>query len=109
MESRKRTLNNNYAFIKIKDIGWYSGFLSRIIWNGENQSETYTLNGVNFRQINSYQNKDYIIPMSTWLNILGIYLAEGTMYKEDKIRVGTYRIQIAAVKSREKDFIKIYF
>ena len=45
--------------------------------------------------------------MSSWLKFLGIYIAEGTIIKPKTYKVkATYRIQLAAAKKREKDFIK---
>ena len=102
----QRTLSDNYEFIMAKDIGWYAGLLNRVVWaGGEEASDTYVLPGVTHKRKNQRGNHE--LPMATWLQFLGIYLAEGTMIKRDQIpgRV-SYKIQIAASKPREKDFVR---
>jgi hypothetical protein len=99
-DQRNTTLRRDYVHCLAKDIGWYCGLLTRVEWAGsETASSTYVLPGVNTRQL--WQQKDLPLPMEAWLRFLGIYLAEGTMitnYKE-------HRIQIAAVKPRERSFV----
>jgi len=106
---QKRTLDDAYQFVAAKDIGWYSGLLNRVIWNGDIQSDTYTLPGVSSpsQQTRREHKMQKDIPLKYWLRFIGIYLAEGTMLKRDqrKDRV-SYKIQIAGVKKREKEFIR---
>ena len=102
---KERTLNNNYEFVEAKDLGWYSGLMNRISYNGLNNSDVYTLKGIK-AQIKS-QRMDKTVSMKLWLNLLGIYLAEGTLINEDCTKDRkTYRIQLAASKDREKNFIR---
>jgi hypothetical protein len=103
-DQSKVTLSSEYSFISAGDIGWYSGLMNRVVWNGDRtKSDTYSVSGVdNPKRIAQRTYRTF--PMSAWLKFLGIYLAEGTMLlpsKNDKSK-----IQIAASKPREKAFIK---
>jgi hypothetical protein len=104
-----RTLNHNYEFIDADDIGWYAGLMNRVEWNGTDKaSDVYIIPYVEHKHKNKdEQRKDKIIDMGTWLKFLGIYLAEGTM--ANLYENLHYKIQIAAVKEREKTFIKELF
>ena len=101
-----RALSSSYQLVPAKDIGWYCGLLSKVQWNGESASESYTLPGVAHKHLEQRQPKD--VPMAGWLRFLGIYLAEGTMLKRDQQHDGSvsYKIQIAGSKEREKVFIR---
>jgi intein/homing endonuclease len=105
-DERKRTLDTVYQLTPIKDIGWYSGLVNRVVWNGDVQNSTYTLPGVP-SQTRSEQRQPKDVPMKYWVRFLGIYLAEGTLLKRDQ-RKGkfSYKIQIAASKEREKVFVR---
>jgi hypothetical protein len=100
-----RTLGGKYELIEMQNIGWYVGLMNRVKWDGEGSEEYFVLKGVEHKQ--KPQRQDKKVPMSTWLRFLGVYLAEGTILKEDqqKGRI-SYKIQLAAFKDREKDFIR---
>ena len=77
---KERTLNNFYEFVEAKDLGWYSGLMCSVHKRGnESLSDEY-------------------------LQLLGIYMAEGCMREDPKI--SGYSIQLAACKKREKDFVR---
>jgi len=104
-DERNRTLNDHYEMVQAKDLGWYFGLMNRVLWKGDVQPETYTLLGVDHKLKMYRVSRD--VPMVSWLRFLGIYLAEGTMLKRDQRRGGvSYKIQIAASKEREKDFVR---
>lgn len=73
-----------------------------INYNGNNKEkeEFYTLKGTEHKT-KKEQRPDLKIKIKDWLHFLGIYLAEGTMCKEK----GVYKIQLAAFKDRERNFI----
>lgn len=101
----KRTLENTYEFIEAQELGWYVGLLNRIKFNGIDQSDFYLLPGIEHKH--KPQREESLISMSAWLKFLGIYLAEGTMLKEDQRKdTISYKIQIAGSKEREKVFIR---
>jgi hypothetical protein len=100
-DNQTHRLSSTYEFVPMKDVGWYAGLLSSVSVNRTTPA-TYTLPGVNNLKRKG-QRTDREVPMRAWMHFLGIYLAEGTM-------IGTphdqYRIQLAAVKEREKSFIR---
>lgn len=102
---QRRTLSDEYQLVAADEIGWYFGLINRIVWNGSDCQTTFTLKGVSHTRKSYRSDKD--IPMDKWLRFLGIYLAEGTLLKRDQ-RTGTisYKIQIAASKEREKNFVR---
>ena len=103
---KNRSLNEQYELIPAKDMGWYCGLLNRIHWIGNSNKNIYTINSL-LNSKHKYNHKNINIPISAWLKFLGIYLAEGTIITTEKMnRKCTYRIQIAACKKREKEFIK---
>ena len=97
----KRTLNEDFELLPAKNLGWYSGLLGNIENSGTIQQTVYILPEVSHKHASGRGNKE--IPINTWLEFLGIYLAEGTLLKDKKNK---YKIQLAASKSREKEFIK---
>lgn len=94
---KERTLSNDYELIEIKDIGWYSGLLNNVkqIVNTDNN---YIIEGIKHKH--KPQRLDKIVKLNDWLEFLGIFVAEGTLLKEK------YKIQLAASKEREKEFIR---
>ena len=98
---KERKLNQNYELVEIKDIGWYIGLMSDITYNGTNNSNVYVLPEIEHKQVALRAEKE--IDMKLWLQLLGIYLAEGTLIKNDD---NHYKIQLACYKDREKNFIK---
>jgi hypothetical protein len=105
-DEAKRTLSSDYSFVPAKDLGWYSGLINRVSWNGEAHSETYRLPGLPDHHF-KYGREHRDVPMAAWMRFLGIYLAEGTMLKRDQQRGRvSYKIQIAAVKERERAFVR---
>jgi replicative DNA helicase Mcm len=95
------TLCRDCMFCAAKDLGWYSGLLTRIKWEGGKiASDHYMLPGINTQRRS--QRENILVPMSMWLRFLGIYLAEGTLAPRD---YKEHRIQIAAVKPRERLFV----
>ena len=99
---KSTTLADHYEFVPASEIGWYAGLMNRVVWNGEATCESFTLPGVDHKH--KPQRSPRNVPMASWLRFLGIYLAEGTMLKSTN-RV-EYKIQIAAVKEREKAFVR---
>ncbi len=104
---RERALDQTYQMRSAEQLGWYSGLLNRVVWDGDKSAVNHDLIGdpvyvlPNGRQI----------PMAVWLRFLGIYLAEGTMCGYTRMRprrlteAFTHKIQLAASKPRERDFI----
>ena len=100
-DEARRALANEYAFVEVSKLGWYCGLMNRISWSGDSAaSEMFTLPGVLHKH--KPQREALTVPMGAWLRFLGIYLAEGTVLEED----GRYKIQLAASKTREKQFIR---
>jgi hypothetical protein len=100
-DERARTLSPDFEFVSIKDLGWYAGLMETVVFNGTVAHDgTYRIPGIAGYKRAS-QREDLVVPMRSWLNFLGIYLAEGTVLNSDG-----YKIQLAAVKVREKVFIK---
>ena len=98
---QKASIGDNFSFVEMKDIGWYSGLPCGDVKHRGEAVDYYTLPGVEHRNRES-QRHDTNIPMSTWMKFLGIYLAEGTILQEE----GHYKFQLAASKEREKTFIR---
>jgi hypothetical protein len=101
-DERARTLSSEYEFVAAKDLGWYCGLLSRVKRVTE-QADIFVIPGVDHKHIP--QRSDREMSMSSWVKFLGIYLAEGTLIKPWNGQK-TYAIQLAAVKEREKTFIR---
>ncbi|MDA4123411.1 MAG: hypothetical protein OK456_09555, partial [Thaumarchaeota archaeon] len=100
-DQAKRALSNSYTLVEAKDLGWYCGLMNRVTWAGDEvASETFTLPGVDHKH--KPQRESLTVPMGSWLRFLGIYLAEGTILHDE----GHYKIQLAASKPREKEFIR---
>lgn len=99
---KARTLNEHYEFVPMADLGWYAGIPAVVNYAGTNDSDFYALPGVDHKT-RPGQRADLAMPMDTWLKFLGIYLAEGTMCPGSN---DPYKIQIAAVKEREKVFVR---
>jgi C1A family cysteine protease len=110
-----RKLDEDYSLTSMKSVGWYSGLMTSVNYDGESQEDFYILKGVKHK-MKKYRNK--MIPMSAWLKFLGIFIAEGTLccHKSEKVKVGSgafdsekpikyYMIQLAAIKEREREFI----
>lgn len=97
-----RSLKTTYEFVKSENIGWYCGLMNRVT-TAASDVEMHTIKGVEHTRKKYRVDAD--IKMSTWLNFLGIYIAEGTMLKDRKNRK-VYDIQLAAFKPREKDFVR---
>jgi hypothetical protein len=102
---RDRTLNSHYELVQAKGLGWYFGLMNRVTWKGETQPSSYTLPGVDHKRKVYRVSRD--VPMASWLRFLGVYLAEGTLLKRGHARGRiSYKIQIAASKDREKEFVR---
>jgi intein/homing endonuclease len=100
-DEQLRTLSTDYQFRDAKSLGWYCGLLTHVEWKGSaGSSDAYVVAGIDTHH--KAQREDLSLPMSAWLRFLGIYLAEGTLvpvYNKE------HRIQIAAVKQRERCFV----
>lgn len=99
-----RTLSDDYTFVAIKDIGWASGLMTGVVYSsGSSETATFNIKSVaertdpGKRSLMFRPPKD--LPMDAWCQLLGLYLAEGTMIKK-------YKFQIAAVKEREKSYTR---
>jgi len=102
---QKRELDKKYTTVPISKIGWYSGLMTGVKWNGIGGSkQDYILSGIKAKR--KVQRVSKKIPMAVWLQFLGIYIAEGTMIKRNQAVKASYKIQIAASKEREKSFIR---
>lgn len=101
-DENKRTLSDSYVFIEAQKLGWYTGLMNRVTWKGDTtNSNIYVLPGIPDHK-HKPQREPKTLPMSIWLQFLGIYLAEGSMCKD----IGHYKIQIAAFKEREKRCVR---
>lgn len=97
----KRTLSNTYELIESQRIGWYVGLMNSVIFEGSKEY-LYILPEIEHHVKNKGFTKN--IDMKLWLNLLGIFIAEGTLLK---IYIKKqYGIQIAGFKEREKSFIR---
>ena len=94
----EKTLSDKYELIEIQNIGWYSGLLNNIKNSGEKNISKYIIKGIEHKHIS--QRSDRIFSINHWLEFLGIFVAEGTLLKEK------YKIQLAASKEREKNYIR---
>lgn len=102
-----RTLSTDYSFVTAENLGWYSGFMGSFHIDNEHR-ESYVIPGVKNQKIAS-QREDRVFPMKEWLQFLGLYIAEGTMLQETRNGRITNKIQIAAVKDRERFFAERLF
>lgn len=132
-DESERTLSDHYSRVEMKDVGWYAGFLTKVKYAGTRaQRDTITLAAAPGRYCLKKQREPLTLSMSTWLKFLGIFVAEGTLLRERRpyqyalkrevesisevggdTAVSTrpthtvqYKIQLAAVKEREKEFIR---
>lgn len=96
----KKTLNEEYEFVEMKNIGWHVGLMTNVNYQGTNDDKTFSEN------LN--------LPKSTWLKFLGIFVAKGKLccHALQKVKVGenieqnkNHTIQLVACKEREKIFI----
>ncbi len=100
-DEARRRLSSEYTLVEAESLGWYCGLMNRVIWRGDaGSSENFTLPGVLHKH--KPQREPLTVSMGSWLRFLGIYLAEGTILEEE----GQYKIQLAASKMREKEFIR---
>ncbi len=102
-----RTLSSGYTFVDAKDLGWYSGLMNRVDYQGTDSSDTFVMPGVEHKH--KPQRVERAFPMAMFLRLLGLYLAEGTLCKTGQKGSVSNRIQIAAVKDREKSFTRALF
>lgn len=103
---QKRTLNNSYEFLDAENLGWYSGLLNRITYLGTSKETHYVIKGIKDHKYITGR-KDIRVPMEAFLKFLGIFIAEGTLVTHNESsKKDFYYIQLAAVKEREKTFIR---
>ncbi len=95
------TLNEEYTFVPAGELGWYLGLMNSVESVGTNVTETYIIPG-DPNSKHSIHKNDIVVPKDLFLQFLGIYLAEGTMLKKSH---SGYGFQIAAVKSREREYV----
>lgn len=110
---KDRTLSSVYERVEAKNLGWYCGLMTNVVWNGVSQAmaagSSYQLSSIESSQFSHGRDETHI-PLSTWNKFLGLYLAEGTMLIENRgIHSNGYKIQIAATKTREKEFCRTVF
>ena len=98
---RERKLSSEYSFIDANKLGWCSGLRTEF-YQHKNLVDPIILEEEKVSNGNILPRIE--IDMYDWVQLLGIYLAEGTLYKDGP--TSHYRIQLAAVKQREKDFIR---
>lgn len=100
-KSYKTKLEEKYSFIEASKLTYWTGLRTEFHYHNE------TPQSIIFEEekiVNGNILPRLEIPMGLWVQLIGIYLAEGTMYKDpEKYH---YRIQLAAVKDREKNYIK---
>lgn len=102
-DERARTLGKEYTFVNMSDLGWYVGLMPKVYYAGSRASDTYTIPGIPGYKRSS-QRVDLTVPMTVWLEFLGIYLADGTMLTSTSKRPN--KIQIAATKERKKTYFR---
>jgi hypothetical protein len=95
-----RELDKKYSFVDAKDLGWYSGLINRIKFEGFGGSEAYIIPGVKHKQKPQRLSKS--VSMSVWLKFLGYYLADGTLCPGKN----QYKVQLAASTERKKIFVR---
>ena len=103
----RRELSDQFKLVEAKDIGWYCGLMSKVVYKGKPTDPTYTIPGVEHGRLghkNWAGGEDLIVPMESWLKFLGLYIAEGTMLRHNEH--DHYKIQIAAVHPEVKQFFK---
>jgi len=98
---QERKLSANYSFVDADKLGWCAGLRTEFYQN-KNIVGPIILEEEKISNGNILPRIE--IDMYDWVQLLGIYLAEGTLYKDGPKY--DYRIQLAAVKQREKDFIR---
>ena len=100
--SRTKHLNDNYEFIDASDLGWWNGL--RTDFHHITNEDAGSIVFEEERLANGNILPRLEIDMHLWVQFLGIYLAEGNFDKDgEKYH---YRIQLAAVKDRERNYIK---
>jgi hypothetical protein len=118
---KNRTLSDQYQLIEMQNVGWYAGLMNSVKREAAQDVEYYILPSVSSTYGQDYKpavNPARQVTMKTWLKFIGIYLAEGTIITSDRYedqdvngvltRVKTraeYKVQIAGVKQREREFI----
>lgn len=93
-------LSEEYFKIKAMSLPWWAGYRTEFHQKNNNTSGKVTLTEELVSNGNTLCHQE--IDLSDWVEFLGIYLAEGTMCNI----LHHYRIQIAGVKKRERDYIE---
>lgn len=100
-DSKNDKISDKYSFVDASELGWYSGLITEFY---QNKGEEGCIVLEEERIANGNILPRLEIDMYDWVQLIGIYLAEGTLYKDGP--KSHYRIQLAAVKKREKDYIR---
>jgi hypothetical protein len=102
-DEAKKKLKDAYTFVSAEDIGCPCGLMSRVVWKGEpsRASETYVLPGGPERE-DVPRSPGKALPMSAWLQFLGICLAEGRLCPA----AGPRTIQIAAGEEPAREYLR---
>lgn len=100
--SQTKHLNDNYEFIDASDLGWWNGLRTDFHHITNEDAGSIVFEEEKLANGNILPRLE--IDMHLWVQFLGIYLAEGNFDKDgEKYH---YRIQLAAVKDRERNYIK---
>lgn len=103
-DSKTNALSDTYQFVKADELGCYCGLMSSFNYDGTDYiDDTACIVFPEERLANGNILHELKINLHDWVQLLGIYLAEGTLCT-DPIYYH-YRIQLAAVKPREVNYI----
>lgn len=103
---RRRTLDDTYTLVDADKLGCYSGLMTTFNYQGV-EAELDDSARIVFpeeRLSNGNVLPELQINLHDWVQLVGIYLAEGTLCTDSKYY--HYRIQLAAVKDREVRYIR---
>lgn len=100
--SQTKKLNDNYEFVDASDLGWWSAIRTDFHHITDEDAGSIVFKEEKIANGNILPKLE--IDMHLWVQFLGIYLAEGC-FDQDGEKYHN-RIQLAAVKQRERNYIK---
>ncbi len=102
-DNKNMTLKEEFEFIEAQNMGWYSGLLTKIDWDGISP-KTMKMPDVEIGQRNGSKKQSIRIgkeiDTTNFITFLGLYLAEGCCYRPEGS--GSYRIEIAASDNNDR-------
>ena len=97
----ERRLDENYTFVDAGSLGWYSALRTNF-YQKQSKPKPIILEEEVIANGNLLPRIE--ISMEDWVQFLGIYLSDGTMYQDGQ--KFHFRIQLAATRERKKIYFK---